>query len=198
MPELLLDARTEPDVVTIPARKVLAYEGRGAPEGEAFQKAFGALYGVGYTLKFARKASGHGEFKIGPVEGRWWSIEAGTDGAPPPRESWCWRLRLAVPDDVSEAEVAASIRAATSKKGGKLSGSAEAQRVTLEHVGAQRVGRALQVGPYADEPRTFAAIARALATAGLEPAPSHVEIYLSDPRRTAPARLRTVLLRETR
>jgi len=58
------------------------------------------------------------------------------------------------------------------------------------------LGRALHVGPYADEPRTFARIDAALATAKRRPARAHLEVYLSDPRRTAPARLRTVLLRE--
>ncbi len=114
-----------------------------------------------------------------------------------PRERWRWRLRLAMPDDVTHAELEAAIAAATSKNGGKLEHSIEAAKVVLEQIPAQRVGRALHVGPYADEGKTFDAIAAVLAEQGLTPASSHVEIYLSDPRRTPAARLRTVLLRET-
>lgn len=196
MPELLLDATTQADVVTIPARKVLAYEGVGAPESEAFERAFGALYGVAYTLKFARKLAGKNELKIGPVEGRWWAAMEKTSFAKAPRDRWRWRLRIAMPDDVTAAEVLAAIHIATTKKGGKLENSPDAPKVVLERIAAQRVGRALHVGPYADEARTFLAIDEAVAKAGLKPAFSHVEIYLSDPRRTPPARLKTVLLRE--
>ena len=198
MPSQLLDATSCADVITIPARKVLAIEGAGAPEGESFQKAVGALYGVAYTLKFARKKAGGSEFKIGPLEGRWWAALEGTVFVQAPRDTWRWRLRLAMPDDVSEGEVAAAIAAATHKKGGKLEGSAEAKTVSLERVPAQRVGRALHVGPYAEEGRTFNVIDQALADAGVKPACSHLEVYLDDPSRTPLARLRTVLLHETR
>ena len=197
MPELLLDATKQADVVTIPARNVLAYEGKGAPESEAFQRAFGALYGVAYTLKFARKFAGGHEFKIGPIEGRWWAAIEGTEFVKAPRDTWCWRLRIAVPDDVTKNEVRATIQAATTKKGGKLENSADAKKVVLERIPAERVGRALHIGPYAEEGRTFQAIEEALAREGVKPAFSHVEVYLNDPRRTPAARLKTVLLRET-
>jgi hypothetical protein len=198
MPRALLDAAPSADVVTIPPRRVLAIEGAGAPEGELFQTAVGALYGVAYTLKFARKKTGGADFKIGPLEGRWWAALEGTAFLIAPRDTWRWRLRIAMPDDVTKTEVAEAIAAATRKKGGKLEGSAAAETVRLERIAAQKVGRALHVGPYAEEGRTFDAIEKALAAAGVKPAFSHVEIYLGDPRRTPPARLRTVLLRETR
>lgn len=103
---------------------------------------------------------------------------------------------MAVPADVRAAELAAVVRAAVARKGGKLEGSAEAARVRIERIPRATLGRVLHVGPYADEPRSFARIAAEVAAAGLRPARAHLEIYLSDPRRTAPARLRTVLLRE--
>jgi len=197
MPNVLFDATAQAGVVTARARKVLAYEGRGAPESEAFQRAFGTLYGIAFTLKFARKFAGGNEFKIGPLEGRWWAAMEGTDFVKAPRDSWRWRLRIAVPDDVTETEVAATIETAIRKKGGKLENSPEARTVVLEHVPAQRFGRALHIGPYGEEGRTFRAMEEALARAGVKPAFSHIEVYLSDPRRTPPARLKTVLLRET-
>lgn len=196
MPTLLIDAKPAADVVTIPSRNVLAIEGRGAPEQEAFQDAIGALYGVAYTLKLARKVARGNEFKIGPLEARWWSGSSQTSLARTPRDNWCWRLRIAVPVDVTAAEVADVVRTATTRRGGKLEDSTTAKRVALERIPAQRVGRALHVGPYAQEGRTIAPIDAAIAEAGYAPAGAHVEIYLNDPRRTPSARLKTVLLRE--
>ncbi|MBL8921726.1 MAG: GyrI-like domain-containing protein [Myxococcaceae bacterium] len=196
MPEVLFEAPRTPDVVTVPARKVLSIEGAGSPDGDAFAQAIGALYGVAYTLKFARKFDGGTGFQIGPLEGRWWA-KAGSP-FPPPRDAWQWRLRIAVPSDVTAAELKRTITAATTKKGGKLEGSVAARRVELEKVPRQQLGRALHVGPYADEPETFAKIDGLLREEGLRPGRSHLEVYLSDPRRTKPAKLKTVLLRELR
>jgi hypothetical protein len=197
MSPLLYEASETADVVTIPARKVLAYEGKGAPESRAFQAAFGALYGVAYTLKFARKKSGGSDFKIGPLEGRWWAEGVDDTVSRPPRDTWCWSLRIALPSDVTKAEVARAITDATTRKGGKLENSAEARRVALVSLPAARMGRSLHLGPYADEARTFARIEEVVRAAGLARAPSHIEVYLSEPRRTPPARLKTVLLAET-
>jgi hypothetical protein len=199
MPAELLEATTEPEVVLVPARTVLAIDGAGPPDGAAFQRSVGALYGATYGLKFARKKAAAREFKVGPLEGRWWAegVPEELEG-PPPREAWRWRLRLAVPDDVRDGEVDEVVRAAVARKGGKLEGSEEARRVRVERIPAASLGRVLHVGPYADEPRSFARIAAAIAAGGHRPARAHLEIYLSDPRRTPAPRLRTVLLRELR
>jgi len=194
MPAVLVVATEEPDVVEVPARTVVAIDGAGPPDGEAFGRSLGALYGAAYGLKFSRKGRG-ATFKVGPLEGRWWA-EGAAEGPRAPRETWRWRLRMAVPDDVSEAELDGVIGAAISRKGGKLEGSEAARRVFVERVPRATLGRILHVGPYADEPRSFARVDAALAAAGRRPSLTHLEVYLSDPRRTAPARLRTVLLRE--
>jgi len=195
MPSVLLDAAQEPDVVEVPARTVVAIDGAGPPDGKAFGRSIGAIYGAAYGLKFSRKSRGT-SFKVGPLEGRWWAEGAPEGVLQAPRETWRWRLRMAVPDDVDESELAKVVLAATSKRGGKLEGSEEARRVFVERVSAATLGRILHVGPYAEEPRSFARVDATVGAAGLRPARSHLEIYLSDPRRTAPSRLRTVLLRE--
>jgi hypothetical protein len=195
VPAVLLDATTTPDVVDVPARIALAIDGAGPPDSPVFERALGALYGVAYGLKFARKPAGR-NFKVGPLEGRWWAEGAPEDVLQVPRETWRWRLRIGVPGDVVEADVAAIVRAAVGKKGGKLEGSEEARRVALERIPAARVGRILHVGPYAAEKASFARMEEALAAAGLRRARPHVEVYLSDPRRTKPEKLKTVLLGE--
>lgn len=192
-----MSATVEPDVVDIPARTVLEVEGAGAPGDAAFQAALAAVYGVTYTLKFARKFAGKRTFRVGALEGRWAAETTQTEGRPPP-STWRWQVRLGVPDDVDEAEVEATILAATTKKGGKLEGSTAAKRVHLRRLPAARCGRVLHVGPYADEPASFARLDARLARldARLATERAHLEIYLGDPRRVAPAKLRTVLLRE--
>jgi len=195
VPAVLLDATTTPDVVELPARSAVALGGAGPPEDPGFQRAVGALYGVAHGLRFARKAGGR-DFKIGPLEGRWWAEGAPERGLQAPRHTWRWRLRIAVPDDVAESDVAAIVHAAVTKKGGKLEGSEEALRVALERIPVMRVGRILHVGPYATEPASFTRMEEALAAAGLRRARPHVEVYLSDPRRSKPEKLKTVLLGE--
>jgi hypothetical protein len=197
MPAILVGASSTPDIVTVPARLALAIDGSGAPASEGFAQSLGALYGIAYTLKFGRKTSGRGTpFKVAAMEGRW-SAEGWADpAAPPPPETWQWRLRICVPPDVTQTEVADSIREATTKKKGKLEGSTAAAQVFLEDLPEQRCGRILHVGPYADEPRSFATLAQVIEAAQLKAAHWHIEVYLSDPRRTAPQKLKTVLLKE--
>jgi hypothetical protein len=196
-PAILVDATVAPDVVTVPARLAIAIDGKGAPGNEAFTQSLGALYGIAYTLKFARKKSGRGTpFRVAPLEGVWAAEGCEAEGAVPPPECWTWRLRITVPSDVTAAEVADTIHAATTKKGGKLDGSEVAKRVFLEEIPEQRCGRILHVGAYADEPRSFAAMEPAMAATGLMAARQHVEIYLGNPQLSAPEKLKTVLLKE--
>jgi hypothetical protein len=195
VPAVLLDATRTPDVVAVPARSAVAIDGAGPPDEPGFQRAMGALYGVAYGLKFARKPGGR-DFRIGPLEGRWWAEGTPERDLQAPRHTWRWRLRIAVPDDVVEADVAAIVRAAVAKKGGKLEGSEEARRVALERIPVIRVGRVLHAGPYADEPASFTRMEEALTAAGLRRARPHIEVYLSDPRRSKPENLKTVLLGE--
>jgi hypothetical protein len=105
-------------------------------------------------------------------------------------------LRITVPSDVTQDEIAAVARDATTKKGGKLEGNTAVTRVFLEKIPETRCGRILHIGPYADEPRSFAVLAPVIAAAGARASHHHIEVYLGDPRRTAPDKLKTVLLKE--
>jgi hypothetical protein len=194
MPEVLLRAKPVADVVVVPARVVLAIEGQGEPGGQAFQRSIAALYGVTYTLKFARKRGGKGDFKVGALEALWRTGAGEAGFVETPRAQWRWRLRLAVPREVDAKEVSAAIAAAVGKKGGKLEGNREASLVQLERIPAGRWGRVLHVGPYAAEAPSIAKAVAAIALEGEAPGSEHVEIYLNDPRRTRPEKVRTVLL----
>jgi hypothetical protein len=194
---LLAKASTKPELVTLPARKAIALDGKGPPSSEDFQRAVEALYGIAYGLKFARKKTGQGTpFKVAALEGRW-AAEGWTDPvALPPPETWIWRLRLAVPPDTGEAEIAKMIGEVTTKKDGKLEGNAIVPRVFLEDIHASRCARILHIGPYADEPRSFTLLAPLIQASSLRATHGHLEIYLGDPRRTTPEKLKTILLKE--
>lgn len=195
MPVELIAATSEPDLVNIPARVVLAIDGEGPPDAPAFASALGALYGVAYTLKFARAKSGRHGFSIGALEGRWSAAGAPTAKVPP-RDAWRWRLRLAIPADVDSIELELAKATVLARRGGKLAGSQIVPHVFVEVVPRQRLARILHVGPYSREAASLSKLDALLVTAGLGPARSHVEVYLSDPRRTPSSKLRTVLLRE--
>jgi hypothetical protein len=194
---VLVKATTTPEIVTLPARLALAVDGRGAPHGDGFEQALSSLYGVAYGLKFARKKSGRNtSFKVAPLEGLW-SAEGWSDPLlVPPPEMWTWRLRITVPPDVSDAEIAESIRQSMAKKGGNLEGSSAPNSVFLERICEIRCGRILHMGPYADEPRSFAVLAKLIEAAGLRAEHTHIEVYLSDPRRVTPEKMKTVLFKK--
>jgi hypothetical protein len=198
-PEALIKAKKNPDLVDVPARLVLALDGSGGPEHPGFALAIGALYGISYTLRFARKKAGLPVFKVGVLEGEWRAEGEGLslEDVPSP-DQWRWRLQMGVPEDMTEGELSAGVEVATTKRGGKLEGSEEAKRIRLLRLEPARFARILHMGPYATEPESFAKIGDFLATEGLKREPWHVEVYLSDPGRTAPAKLKTALLTKIR
>ena len=194
-PRELTNATIVPAIIEVPPRVLLSLSGAGAPDSVEFGSCVGALYGVAYELKFGRKKATGKDFKVGPLVGIWWAESHDlAGGVVPPRDSWRWTVQLDVPPDVLAKDVDEIIEAAVTKKDGKLKGSPHARRVALVTEPQRRFGRVLHVGPYADEPRSFASIASLLETEGLHREPWHVEVYLSDPERTAPEKLKTVLL----
>ncbi|MHC5053443.1 MAG: GyrI-like domain-containing protein [Planctomycetota bacterium] len=187
-----------PEVVTLPRACFLAIEGKGSPESEAFQSAFGALFGVAYTLKFAMKEEGS-DFKVAPPEGLWWSDYDASKLDDPealwtvPREEWRWKLAMMVPDFVKSGPVESAKRALFDRRG-----DATAKRVGFERMREGKCVQALHVGPYSDEPATIGRMRELMAERDLVPHGFHHEIYLSDPRRTAPEKTKTILRQPVR
>jgi hypothetical protein len=187
MPPVLRAGSRDVTFVDAPERTVIAYEGRGPLEDGELPHAIELLQGVAYALR--RQRRGAADFSIGPAEALWWA-----DGD----DSRRWRLRLAVPEDVTEEMLAATVLAAVVTKRGRLAGERDARWVTLERVPPQRLARLTRLGPEADDAATLARLRAAIVGQGLSAAPGHLEVYLSDPRRVAPSRRRTVLLVEAR
>jgi len=181
-----------PVIVEVPDLAFLMLDGRGDPDSsEAYQAALQALYGAAYTLKFTLKKADPGrDFKVAPLEGLWW-----TDGEPPSlddlqsdRGAWNWTMMIAVPDEVAAAEVAAAADAAARRRPLPAAGL-----VRLERFDEGLAAQVMHVGPYADEAPTIKRLHAFVEEQGYELRGRHHEIYLGDPRRTAPERLRTVI-----
>jgi len=181
-----------PAIVDVPELAFLMVDGRGDPEtAEPYHQALEALYSVAYTLKFTlKKADPERDFKIAPLEGQWWGDEVAPTMADlqSDRDAWNWTMMIAVPDAVTPAEVAAAREAAARKRD-----LPAAPLLRLERLEEGLAAQILHVGPYAEEAPTIERLHAFAAAEGYELRGRHHEIYLGDPRRTAPERLKTVL-----
>lgn len=176
----------------VPERRYFMIDGHGEPGGPDFQAAFGALYPVAYTLHFALKRRGV-TARVGAAEGLYWfgeterPIEPG-EFSRQERDAWHWRLLLPVPEAASEDEIEAAFAEVARKKA-----PAALPLLRVERWAEGQVAQTLHVGPYASETTTIEALHAALSAAGLRPRGCHHEIYISDPNRTAPERLKTII-----
>jgi len=179
-------------VKTKPAR-YLTVSGEGEPEGERFQNAVGAIYGVAYTLKFSTKKAGGPDFKVAPLEGLWWVEKGRGNLETAPMSAWSWKLLVRVPDFVADDDLALARKELERKGKGAGAGN-----VKLETFGEGECVQMLHVGPYDKEPPTLDAMKSFAEEQGMESNGHHHEIYLSDPRRTAPEKVRTILRQPVR
>ena len=185
-----------PEIVTVPRANYIAVRGRGdtnAPDGE-YQRAIGVLYAVAYTLKMSYKTDhrieGFFEYVVPPLEGFWWQEGvSGMDYKNKAALQWLSVIRL--PDFVTETDFAWAVETASRKK--KLDCSAAAFLTVEEGLCVQ----IMHVGPFDDEPRSVALMDAYLRENGYENDLSaerlHHEIYLSDARKAAPEKWRTVI-----
>lgn len=177
-----------PALVDVPPQQFLMIDGRGDPNtAPEYAAALEALYALAYGLKFALKKRDPAlDFKVSPLEGLWWAEDLGSfrEGD---RSRWQWTMLIAVPDTVTEADLA-QVAAAAERKG-----KAAAHQVRLERYAEGRCAQILHTGPYRDEAPTIQRLHAFIAAQGCRPGGKHHEIYLGDPRRTAPERLRTII-----
>jgi hypothetical protein len=180
---------TKPALVEVPELTYLMVDGKGDPNrSAAFQEAVEALFSLSYTLKFLIKRSPGGvDYGVMPLEGLWWADEMG-DFLHGSRDGWQWTLMILQPEQVTgELVETARQRAAGKKALPALS------QVRLEICGEGPCAQVLHLGPFSEEGPTVGLLHRFIETRGMHPRGKHREIYLSDFRRTAPERLRTIL-----
>ena len=180
-------------LVEVPAMPFLMVDGRGDPGASpAFQEAVGALYGLAYTLKFALKAEGRADWKVMGLEALWWADDMGAFAAGR-RDEWRWTLLIMQPQVVTPAAVEAARERLRERKD-----PPGLDRVRFERLDEGLSAQILHVGPYDQEGPTVERLHAFAREAGCELAGKHHEIYLNDPRRTAPAKLKTILRQPVR
>jgi len=189
-------AKEKPQILSLPPVNYIGIRGEGDPNepGGAYQRAIGVLYAVAYTLKMSYKTDykmeGFYEYVVPPLEGFWWQENVrGVDYSNKAGFHWISVLRL--PEFVTEKDFAWAVETAAKKK--KLDCSA-AEFLTIEEGTCVQI---LHVGSYDEEPASVEKMDAYLREQGYEPDFSesrlHHEIYLSDPRKTAPEKRKTII-----
>ena len=188
--------KNKPQIVTVPAANYIAVRGQGDPnaEGGDYKRSIGILYAVAYTIKMSKlgdhRMAGYYDFVVPPLEGFWW--QEGVQGVNyTNKAAFQWISVIRMPDFVTREEFDWAVAEATRKKGLDCS---RAEFLTIDE------GLCVQImhhGPYDDEPATVALMDAYLAENGWENDFSegrlHHEIYLSDARKVAPEKWKTVI-----
>jgi hypothetical protein len=181
-------AQKKPVLLRIDTATYLTIEGEGEPGGAVFEDKIGALYSLAFTVKMTRKFTGKQDYAICKLEAQWWSKDERADLFSLPPSRWCWRLLIRTPHFVKlkELDRAAEVLLERGKP-------PSVEEVRLEKLKEGQCVQMLHVGPYDQESRTVAVMKAFAEDQGLSFKGRHHEIYLSDPRRVEPERLKTIL-----
>jgi hypothetical protein len=189
--DMLYRATTTPQLVQVPPLKFLCLEGHGDPNtSPEYASAVRALYSVSYAAKFAVKKAGGPDFKVSALEGLWWAEDLSTF-LTGDKSEWDWTMMIRQPDAVTGDLLARLSDEVAAKK--SMPTARELRLISFEEGAAAQV---LHVGPYAAEAPTIARLHEFIRDQGFTfdgHRDKHHEIYLSDPRRSAPGKLRTII-----
>lgn len=188
--------KDKPSLVDVPTMRYVAVRGQGDPNEEdgAYKKAIGQLYGIAYTIRMSKKSGysmeGFFDYVVPPLEGFWWQEGVlGVDYSH--KEDFRWISCIRLPDFVTREDFAWAIAEATRKK------KADFSAVEFLEIHEGLCVQCLHIGPYDAEPETVRRMHEFAESKGFVPDISdsrlHHEIYLSDARKTAPEKLRTVI-----
>lgn len=187
-------AKTTPELVDIEPAHFLSLAGKGDPSSPPFAERLQALYATAYAIKFRCKQAGR-DFTVPKLEGLWWYDEqrfgsASMTDAPAkvPRDEWEYRLLIRMPEYITEKDVKNEIDTVLMKKKADLVSAIEFHEMV-----EGKCIQLLHVGPFSTEPESLARITEFSEANGLERNGVHHEIYLSDFRKTAPEKLKTIL-----
>lgn len=187
-------AKPEPVVIEFPEAHYLAINGKGDPNSETFAEKIQTLYPVAYGIKFLCKNMNK-DFVVPKLEGLWWFDEkylgqVKLSDAPQriPRSEWYWKLLIRMPDFVTPTLVSQAIGTVVAKKN-----LVKAKEVDLFTLPGQKVVQVLHRGSFDKEPETLLLLQKFMMANNLQHDGLHHEIYLSDFRKTASDKLRTIL-----
>lgn len=178
----------EPVVVNVEERPFLMIDGAGDPNTAVeYREAIQALYPLAYGLRAAVKALSGDAYVVMPLEGLWWAEDM-TQFDPGDKSNWLWTAMICVPGAVTESIADDVLATVTAKK--QLQAG---DRARVAPFGEGTSAQILHIGPYSEEAPTVALLHEFISGRGGLLAGKHHEIYLSDPRKTDPAKLRTII-----
>lgn len=188
----LYSAKKDPEVIFVPPGHYLSIRGKGDPDRELFAESVQALYTAAYSIKAGYKKEAQ-DFTVSKLEGIWWVADEALlqhhlDVMKIPREEWYWQLLIRMPDFVINTTASQLIQEAYLRKQLPL-----LNRISLIALAEGKSVQIMHNGPYAKEPETLQLMADFMKKEGLERNGRHHEIYLSDARKTAPDKLKTIL-----
>lgn len=176
-------------VLDVPVMQYLMLDGHGDPNTPAFAAAAAALYPLAYTLKFASRRRLDRDYVVPPLEGLWWADDMDAFTSSRDKSRWDWTLMLMVPDWISRDLVDDAARDVEAK-----GAPPRLEEIRLEALSEGRCVQTLHVGSFDDEAPVLQRLHHEVIPGrGMRMVGRHHEIYLSDPRRVAPERLRTIL-----
>ncbi|WP_117208034.1 GyrI-like domain-containing protein [Allorhizocola rhizosphaerae] len=177
---------TDWEIVEVSPMRYIGIDGSGDPNTDkSYSDAVEALYTIAYTIKFAHKDR---PFTVAPLEGLWWADDPSTFVARQ-KAAWKWTMLISQPPWITDADIESAKRTALAKK--KLPAIERVRVVSLSEGPSAQL---LHIGSYDDEGPKLARLHEEFMTRhGLDFNGRHHEIYISDPRRTEPAKLKTIL-----
>lgn len=190
-PDLYKPSAKDVTVVDVPALSFLMIDGAGNPNtSQDYQHAVEALYGVSYAIKFMLKKEQGIDYVVMPLEGLWWVPDM-REFSVEHKESWLWTMLLAQPREVTPALFERARAQVQQKKP-----SAALAQLRLEEIHEGLAAQIMHLGPYAAEGPTVARLHAFIHEHGYTfdgIQQKHHEIYLSDPRRAAPEKMKTII-----
>lgn len=175
--------------VDVPRFNFLMIDGAGNPNtAPEYVQAIEALYGVAYTLKFSIKKGELGiDYPVMPLEGLWWADDPSAFGLGR-KDDWYWTAMILQPDCVTQALVEQAVEQVREKKG-----LPALSKLRLESFHEGLAAQIMHIGPYAEEGPTIARLHQYITDSGRRLTGKHHEIYMGDPRRAAPDKLKTII-----
>ena len=177
------------EVVEVPQMSFLLIDGEGDPNtSQSFQEAIDVLYPLSYTLKFIIKRGEIGiDYGVLPLEGLWWADDMSSFSVKN-KENWKWTLMIMQPELVKKEMVVKAIEEVRKKKN-----PVALPLVRFESFSEREVAQIMHIGPFSEEGPTVEKVHTFIENSSKQLSGKHHEIYLSDIRRTAPARLKTII-----
>lgn len=187
--ELYHPPADEAVVIDVPAMNFLMIDGQGDPNiAQEYKDAVEALYSVSYTLKFnLKKQGGFTDYVVPPLEGLWW-VDDMNEFSTKRKDDWKWTMMIRQPEFGSDELAARAIEEVRKKK--NLPGL---DKLRFENWCEGLAAQIMHIGPYSEEGPTVEKLHNFIKENGYELRAKHHEIYLGDPRKTPPEKLKTVV-----